>query len=251
MNPTANPVRICVNNSFVETTTVYITPDPIHPIATVTYSLDSGAFVSPPTGNPLTNFPYSNLAAGTHTVDIKYTDTSVPPVECIKRVTFNSVVYTGPTSLTPTLTSLNTYTLATVGGTQPYTYTVNGVNQGSNNVIVTTYTGIYNIIVTDFYGCYLVINPKLDFIDVVIPPVFTPSGGTNTTWGPQFVDNLPNVRTEVFDRYGRSIITLLQNQTWDGKYNGLELPTGDYWYVIKLNGDQDNREFTGNFTLYR
>jgi hypothetical protein len=34
-------------------------------------------------------------------------------------------------------------------------------------------------------------------------------------------------------------------------YEDHTLPTGDYWYVIKLNGEDDTREFVGNFTLYR
>ena len=34
-------------------------------------------------------------------------------------------------------------------------------------------------------------------------------------------------------------------------YDGRELPTGDYWYVVKLNGERDQREFVGHFTLYR
>jgi gliding motility-associated-like protein len=38
---------------------------------------------------------------------------------------------------------------------------------------------------------------------------------------------------------------------WDGFYNKADLPTGDYWYIIKLNGDEDTREFVGHFTLYR
>jgi gliding motility-associated-like protein len=41
------------------------------------------------------------------------------------------------------------------------------------------------------------------------------------------------------------------NQKWDGTYNGEPLPTGDYWYVIKLGSANDDREFVGNFTLYR
>ena len=40
-------------------------------------------------------------------------------------------------------------------------------------------------------------------------------------------------------------------EKWDGKYNGTELPTGDYWYVVKLNDPRDDREFVGHFTLYR
>jgi gliding motility-associated-like protein len=40
-------------------------------------------------------------------------------------------------------------------------------------------------------------------------------------------------------------------ESWDGKYQGVELPSGDYWYVLKLNNSKDDREFVGHFTLYR
>ena len=35
------------------------------------------------------------------------------------------------------------------------------------------------------------------------------------------------------------------------EYHGKELPSGDYWYVVKLNDSRNNREFVGHFTLYR
>jgi len=38
---------------------------------------------------------------------------------------------------------------------------------------------------------------------------------------------------------------------WDGLYKNTELPSGDYWYIIKLKGKNDDREFVGHFTLYR
>ncbi|MBC8643516.1 T9SS type B sorting domain-containing protein [Flavobacterium lindanitolerans] len=57
--------------------------------------------------------------------------------------------------------------------------------------------------------------------------------------------------TDIFDRYGRKLATLRQGQSWDGKYNGTEMPSGDYWYIIKLGNPNDNREFVGNFTIYR
>jgi hypothetical protein len=31
----------------------------------------------------------------------------------------------------------------------------------------------------------------------------------------------------------------------------MELPTGDYWYVVNLNDPKDNRDFVGHITLYR
>jgi gliding motility-associated-like protein len=60
-----------------------------------------------------------------------------------------------------------------------------------------------------------------------------------------------NLTIDVIDRYGRKITSLKAGQTWDGKYNGKELTSGDYWYVINLNNSNDNRSFVGHFTLYR
>ena len=53
------------------------------------------------------------------------------------------------------------------------------------------------------------------------------------------------------DRYGRELGTYNLGESWDGKYQGVELPSGDYWYVLKLNNSKDDREFVGHFTLYR
>ncbi|WP_373075678.1 T9SS type B sorting domain-containing protein [Zeaxanthinibacter enoshimensis] len=56
----------------------------------------------------------------------------------------------------------------------------------------------------------------------------------------------------MFDRYGREVYRMdHKNKGWDGFYQETELPTGDYWYVIKLRGENDPREFVGHFTLYR
>ena len=40
-------------------------------------------------------------------------------------------------------------------------------------------------------------------------------------------------------------------EVWDGRYNGNELPTGDYWFVVKTNDSTVDKEFVGHFTLYR
>ena len=61
----------------------------------------------------------------------------------------------------------------------------------------------------------------------------------------------------IFDRYGRLLAEYkgIEDKNnggkgWDGTYQSNEMPSGDYWYLIKLN-DKDGREFTGHFTLYR
>ena len=70
-------------------------------------------------------------------------------------------------------------------------------------------------------------------------------------WGPNCTNEYRNITFDIFDRYGRKIATLDVDEKWDGRYNGRELPSGDYWYVVKLNEAKDDRKFVGHFTLYR
>jgi gliding motility-associated-like protein len=92
----------------------------------------------------------------------------------------------------------------------------------------------------------------MEFVDIEIPNFFTPDGdGMNDFWSPENIEAFPQILIEIYDRYGRVVAEVNAANAWDGTYNGKELPTGDYWYVIKLNGENDNREFFGHFTLYR
>ena len=69
-------------------------------------------------------------------------------------------------------------------------------------------------------------------------------------------DEYANIEVKLFDRSGRLIVEYRgikdpnSGEGWDGTYNGEYLPTGDYWYYIKLN-DSKNQEFRGHITLYR
>ncbi|WP_369684187.1 T9SS type B sorting domain-containing protein, partial [Capnocytophaga leadbetteri] len=38
---------------------------------------------------------------------------------------------------------------------------------------------------------------------------------------------------------------------WDGRYEGKEMPSGDYWYILRTHEDEDRQEYMGHFTLYR
>ena len=91
-----------------------------------------------------------------------------------------------------------------------------------------------------------------EFMDVVIPNYFTPNGdGQYDTWSPLNLASYPNAETVIYDRYGRKIATLSNKEEWDGTYGGEALPTGDYWFILRLNEPDDNRTFKGHFTLYR
>ena len=241
MKQNYNTESICINNVPTNITTIYV--NPAIPANEFTYSLDGGA--------PTTQTVYTNLPAGPHTVTVIHTMPTAPFVVCQKAVSFFTTLFTGPT-LTVVESGLNTLTATTTGGLPGYVYTINGFDNGSNNVYQINQSGIYNVVVTDSRGCSASFSLPMTFYDIVVPNFFSPDGtGINNTWAPLYTDNFPNIRTEIFDRYGRTIKTLLKGQSWDGRYNGLDLPTGDYWYVLKLNDTTDSREFVGNVTLYR
>ena len=241
MKQNYNTESICINNVPTNITTIYV--NPAIPANEFTYSLDGGT--------PTAQTVYTNLPAGPHTVTVTHTMPTAPFTTCQRVVSFFTTLFTGPT-LSVVESGLNTLTATTTGGLPPYVYIINGFDNGTSNVYQINQTGIYSVIVTDSRGCTANFSLPLTFYDIVIPNFFTPDGtGINNTWSPIFTDNFPNIRTEIFDRYGRTIKTLLKGQSWDGKYNGLELPTGDYWYLLKLNDTDDPREFVGNFTLYR
>lgn len=147
---------------------------------------------------------------------------------------------------------LNEIIAVTVGGTGDYQYTLNGVDYGDTNSFIITETGNYTVVVTDSSGCLASATIFREFVDICIPNYFTPNGdGVNDGWAPGCAQNYPNLEFDIFDRYGRKVGTYRVGQYWDGRYNNKELPTGDYWYVVRLNSSTDDRDFVGHFTLYR
>ena len=106
--------------------------------------------------------------------------------------------------------------------------------------------------VEDSKGCTAQEVFYVEYLDIDIPRFFTPNGdGENDTWTPRNIQQYPNILTQIYDRYGRLLKELSNRDTWDGTYNGKALPTGDYWYIITLGEENDQREFKGHFTLFR
>lgn len=81
------------------------------------------------------------------------------------------------------------------------------------------------------------------------PKFFTPnSDGYNDIWTIDFAYLAPKTGIRIFDRYGKFIKELTLNTSWDGTYNGEDLPSSDYWFnVTRLDG----AEFRAHFSLKR
>lgn len=85
-----------------------------------------------------------------------------------------------------------------------------------------------------------------------IPKYFTPNGdGYNDYWNIDGVNQIFHSKStiQIFDRYGKLIKQLNPlGSGWDGKFNGQNVLSDDYWYIIKL---EEGRIIRGNFSLKR
>ena len=105
---------------------------------------------------------------------------------------------------------------------------------------------------TDANNCTSTLTIEKEYMKSVPPDFFTPNGdGQNDGWDPDIYRSYPNLTVDIYDRYGRYIKTLRSGQVWDGRYEGKEMPSGDYWYILRTHEEGDAQEYMGHFTLYR
>jgi len=239
LDPKATVTYGCDNNSPSNTVTVTLDASITNP-ADVDYALDGSTVFQ------ASNI-FSNVAPGFHTITARHTN------GCEKTTIQFEVLGFTPLALTLSDGGLNEIVATATGGAGNYQYSFDGGNTfSSNNKLIYYKSGDYTVIVRDANGCEATATRYFEFIDIEIPNVFTPNGdGNNDTWTPTNTINYKDLTINIFDRYGRKVATLREGQGWDGKYNSLELPSGDYWYVLKLRNVQDDREFVGHFTLMR
>lgn len=235
-NPELVIEYVCVNNALTNTVTVNLNENDTVDPADLEYALDGGAYQ--------TSNVFTNVAPGLdHFIDVRHVD------GCIKRTDlFDIEDYQPLTLMLQEGGGLNEIEAIVTGGTGNYEFTLNGESRGSETTFLIYESGTYTVTVTDRNGCSLEASIPMEFIDVCIPNYFVPANGG---WGPGCTSQYRDLTFDIFDRYGRKIATLNVEDKWDGKYKGKELPTGDYWYVVNLNDNRNDRSFVGHFTLYR
>lgn len=134
-------------------------------------------------------------------------------------------------------------------GMSTYVFSLDGTNYQSAPTFTNLTEGVYTVYVKDTKGCGLV---PATFYILDYPKFFTPNGdGINDYWSIKNLNqrNLQNSTIEIFDRYGNLIHQInTQNQVWDGTFNGVNLPSSDYWFQMKL---ADGKIIKGHFSLKR
>jgi gliding motility-associated-like protein len=148
----------------------------------------------------------------------------------------------------------------------PFTITYTGFVNGEDAsqlttqpIAVTTVTqgsdvGVYPITVSGGsspnYTLSYVDGALTVYKDISIPNTFTPNGdGVNDTWGIKNLSPNAKITVEVMSRYGaRVYFSNGYSVPWDGYSNGVPVPFGVYYYVIK---GVKQKPITGYVTVVR
>jgi gliding motility-associated-like protein len=109
--------------------------------------------------------------------------------------------------------------------------------------------GEYTLSVTDILGCKNSETAEVGQNNVAclfIPTVFTPNAdGINDRWIIENIEVYPNCLMQIFNKWGNLIYESKgYSEAWDGTYNGSELPSGSYFYVLSFSDNLEVRKGT-------
>ncbi|MBN4058047.1 T9SS type B sorting domain-containing protein [Olleya sp. AH-315-K02] len=148
-------------------------------------------------------------------------------------------------------TQNNTITI-TVSGEGTYAFALDDINgpYQDSNVFENVAPGLHTVYVMDVKNNCGIVEEIVSVIG--FPKFFTPNNDSyNDTWQVYGLSNQFQSKSTIFiyDRFGKLLKQLdPTSRGWDGTFNGLRLPSSDYWFHVTL---QDGRVFRSHFTLKR
>lgn len=139
-----------------------------------------------------------------------------------------------------------------IGGFGTYEFSLNQVDWQTSPVFTNLPNGVYTVYAKDVNGC-LPIKQSNTVTTISYPNFFTPNGDTyNDTWNISGLTPEFKAKIFIFDRYGKLLKQINPYAGgWDGKLNGEELPSTDYWFKIEYTEDGVQKDFKSHFSLKR
>ncbi|WP_338732766.1 T9SS type B sorting domain-containing protein [Mangrovimonas cancribranchiae] len=185
--------------------------------------------------------------SGTYTVSVKtlYGDNFCESTQTFT-VTSSSIATFENIDISDWTSNNNAFTI-TVSGNGDYVYSIDNINYQEENIFTGLEPGVYTVFVKDLNNCGI-ISEDISLLNH--PHFFTPNNdGYNDYWQINESQTEPNLEVVVFDRYGKILSSFNGNSIgWDGTYNGNNMPTNDYWFLVKR---EDGTTHKGHFTLKR
>jgi gliding motility-associated-like protein len=209
---------------FCEDTTMILTAD----LNNVSYEWSTGATTKEITvGEPGTYtviLTDVNGCSATKTIELEQID--IPRID--------SIISDGPSILVST------------SNDGDFEFSLDGFNFQTSPTFEAVEGGLYTIYVQDTSDCGVVTQ---SFFHLVIPKFFTPNGDSvNDLFAPEGLEVFTDVSFSIFNRYGKLLKFGNSNSSsWDGSFQGNQMPSDDYWFVIKA----DTTQFKGHFSLKR
>ncbi|WP_296312471.1 T9SS type B sorting domain-containing protein [Winogradskyella sp. UBA3174] len=211
--------------------------------------------VSADTNNPTDSYLWSTNATSSEIAITEigtYSVTITNAFGCQNTGTFNVTESESATiELTETIdfSDPNNITI-TISGIGNYLYILDDGEPQTSNVFENVALGYHTITIIDLNGCAQVTK---EVVVVDAPKFFTPNNDNqNDTWHIVGIETLPGSIIYLFDRYGKLIKQLGSNtRGWDGRYNGNDMPSSDYWFLAEIRQGDISFEVKGHFTLRR
>jgi gliding motility-associated-like protein len=94
---------------------------------------------------------------------------------------------------------------------------------------------LYTLQVTSQAGCSVTDEMQVKVLkEPSVPNAFSPNGdGINDFWVIKSLEFYPDATIQIFNRYGQPVyLSTGYSQPWNGKFKGVDLPVGTYYYII-------------------
>jgi gliding motility-associated-like protein len=138
-----------------------------------------------------------------------------------------------------------------IEGNGPYEFKIDDQNFSTDNIFNDVPTGTHIIKVRPVNGGCATVFREVEVLSY--PKFFTPNqDGINDTWNIDDLQNLAKAEIYIFTRYGKLITSVKPGgESWDGTFNGKQMPSDDYWFRVEYVIDGSEKVFKSNFTLKR
>jgi gliding motility-associated-like protein len=220
------------------------------PAEGLTYSIDNGNNFEDNGGE------FSGLTAGSYNVQVSDAN------GCTRAGSSLEIMEPEALLIDTTITDANgeqpgSLEVVATGGTSPYEYVLTGESDSLSNtdgLFTTLGAGSYSTYALDANSCqseFIELEIEQLSTDLIIYEAFSPNNdGINDTWNIANISNYPNCTVAIFSSWGTRVFSSDgYSESWDGNYNGKELPSGTYYYVIDPGDGTD--ALTGPVSLVR